>query len=229
MYCTLADRFFSIRQQIRMAEQEVGRPEGSVSLIAVSKMQPAVRIADAYRYGQRHFGENYLQEALLKQHKLAHFAIVWHFIGPIQANKTKWIAQRFTWVHSVDRLKIAQRLNDQRPITMPPLNVCIQLNLDHEITKRGVDFEQLCHLVQEIAQLPRLRLRGLMAIPPPTENRVEQQSAFRAVRHAYYQLSGYRLDTLSMGMSGDLEPAIAEGATFVRVGTSLFGPRATML
>jgi pyridoxal phosphate enzyme (YggS family) len=194
-------------------------------LIAVSKTQPAEAVAAAYYCGQREFGENYVQEALAKQEKLAHFDIGWHFIGPIQSNKTKLIAAHFSWVHSVDRIKIAERLSDQRPIQLPPLNVCIQVNVSGEATKSGVAFEELDELAKAIAALPRLRFRGLMAIPAPTNEIDLQRASFRSLRQAAERLSDLGLDTLSMGMSDDLEAAITEGSTMVRVGTALFGPR----
>lgn len=225
MTTSIAERLDAVRRRIRAAEHAAGRPEGSVALIAVSKTQPAEALAAAYVRGQRDFGENYLQEALGKQDRLAHFDIAWHFIGPIQSNKTKPIAQRFAWVHSVDRLKIAERLNEQRPPELPRLNVCLQVNVSGEASKGGVGFGDLPALVEAVARLPRLRLRGLMAIPAPTDDPAEQRASFRALRLALESLPDYGLDTLSMGMSEDLEAAVAEGATLVRIGTALFGPR----
>jgi pyridoxal phosphate enzyme (YggS family) len=208
-----------------MAERAAGRPEKSVRLIAVSKTQPAEALISAYRHGQRDFGENYLQEALAKQDRLAHFDIAWHFIGPIQSNKTKPIAARFAWVHSVDRLKIAERLSEQRPSGLPPLNICIQANVSGEASKSGVAIEELPALVEAIVKLPRLRLRGLMAIPAPADDPAQQRIPFRILRQAFEDLSDHGLDTLSMGMSEDLEAAVLEGATLVRIGSALFGPR----
>jgi pyridoxal phosphate enzyme (YggS family) len=225
MTTPIAERLEAIRQRIRRAEQAAGRAEGSVRLIAVSKTQPPEALIAAYRHGQREFGENYLQEALTKQDRLAHFDIGWHFIGPLQSNKTKPIAARFAWVHSVDRLKIAERLNEQRPSDLPPLNVCIQVNVSGEASKSGVAPEELPALAAALAGLPKLRLRGLMAIPASTEDVEAQRASFRALRHAFEGLAGYGVDTLSMGMSEDLEAAVLEGATLVRIGTALFGPR----
>ena len=225
MTATLAQRLEALRLRIRQAELAAGRPEGSVRLIAVSKAQPAASLIAAYGLGQREFGENYLQEAEAKQDALAHFDIGWHFIGPMQSNKTRPIAGRFAWAHSVDRLKIAQRLSEQRPSGLPPLNVCLQVNVSDEASKSGVSLEVLPELAAAVAELPRLRLRGLMAIPAPTEDAVAQRAVFRGVRRAFEGLSCHGLDTLSMGMSEDLESAVLEGATLVRVGTALFGPR----
>lgn len=222
------DKLRKVTERIQLAASRVGRNPQSVQLVAVSKTQPAAAIADAYAWGQRHFGENYLQEALDKQSELASLAdIQWHFIGPIQSNKTRLIAEHFNWVHSVDRLKIAQRLSEQRPAQQSDLNICIQVNIDDEATKSGVSLQELPALAAEIASLPRLKLRGLMAIPAATQDLNQQHSAFATLRKALEQLQvqGYKLDTLSMGMSGDMDAAIAEGATFVRVGTDIFGAR----
>ena len=191
----------------------------------MTKTQPIEALIAAYREGQREFGENYVQEALAKQDRLAHFDIGWHFIGPIQSNKTKPIAARFSWVHGVDRLKIAQRLNEHRPPDLPPLNVCLQANVSREPSKAGVDVDELPALAAEIAALPRLRLRGLMAIPAPTPDIEQQRAYLGSLRKAFEKLSHLGLDTLSMGMSGDLEAAILEGATLVRIGTAIFGAR----
>jgi pyridoxal phosphate enzyme (YggS family) len=225
MTTSIAERIEAVRQRIRRAERAAGRPEGSVRLVAVSKTQPAEALAAAYGCGQRDFGENYLQEALDKQERLAHFDIGWHFIGPIQSNKTKPIAQRFAWVHSVDRLKIAERLNEQRPFHLPRLNVCLQVNVSGEASKGGVSFEELPALAARVVQLPRLRLRGLMAIPAPADDPAEQRASFHALRLAFEGLSELGMDTLSMGMSEDLEAAVSEGATLVRIGTAVFGAR----
>jgi pyridoxal phosphate enzyme (YggS family) len=224
------DQLAKVTARIHQAATAVGRNPQTVQLIAVSKTQPAQALAEAYAWGQRAFGENYLQEALDKQVQLASLAgIEWHFIGPIQSNKTRPIAEHFDWVHSVDRLKIAQRLHDQRPEALPPLNICVQVNIDDETTKSGVSLDELPALVAAIAPLKRLTLRGLMAIPAATNNTDQQRAAFARLHRALVQLNqqGYGLDCLSMGMSGDLEAAIAEGATFVRVGTDIFGARAT--
>lgn len=181
-------------------------------------------MADA---GMRRFGENYLQEALEKIAALQELDLEWHFIGPIQSNKTRPIAEHFDWVHSVDRLKLARRLSEQRPAGLPPLNICLQVNVSGEQSKSGITLQELPALAQEVATLPRLRLRGLMAIPAPAAGLEAQRQPFRQMRFALEQLiaEGLELDTLSMGMSGDLEAAIAEGATLVRIGTALFGPR----
>ncbi len=198
-----------------------------VTLCAVSKTQPAAVLREAYAAGQRDFGENYLQEALQKQAELQDCAIAWHFIGPIQSNKTQPIAQHFDWVHSVDRLKIAQRLSDARPDSLPALNICLQVNISHEQSKSGASEAELLTLALQISQLPRLHLRGLMAIPAPCSEFAAQRDQFRQVRALFDQLNGQglALDTLSMGMSGDFAAAIAEGATLIRVGTALFGAR----
>lgn len=222
------DKLRKVTERIQLAASRVGRNPQSVQLVAVSKTQPAAAIAEAYAWGQRHFGENYLQEALDKQLALASLAdIQWHFIGPIQSNKTRLIAEHFNWVHSVDRLKIAQRLSEQRPVQLLDLNICIQVNIDDEATKSGISLQELPILAATIATLPRLKLRGLMAIPTITKDPNQQHSAFATLRKALEQLQaqGYKLDTLSMGMSGDMDAAIAEGATFVRVGTDIFGTR----
>jgi pyridoxal phosphate enzyme (YggS family) len=215
----------AVRQRIRAAELACGRPQGSVRLLAVSKTQPAGVLRAAYGLGQREFGENYLQEAMEKQDALADLDILWHFTGPIQSNKTRPIAERFAWVHGIDRLKIAQRLSDQRPEEMAPLNVCIQVNIGEESTKAGVAPAGLAGLAHAVAALPRLRLRGLMAIPAPTGDAGEQHAVFRRMRELLDGLDMPELDTLSMGMSDDLEAAVAEGATLVRIGTAIFGRR----
>lgn len=222
------DKLAKVTARIHQAAAAAGRDPQSVQLIAVSKTQPPEAIARAYAWGQRLFGENYLQEALDKQIALQELEeLEWHFIGPIQSNKTRPIAEHFQWVHSVDRLKIAQRLNEQRPSHLPPLNICVQVNIDDETTKSGVSLAELPTLIAAIAPLTHLTLRGLMAIPAATDDPGQQRSAFAKLRGALevLNLQGYRMDTLSMGMSGDMESAIAEGATFVRVGTDIFGTR----
>lgn len=217
----------SVRARIAASESRYGRPPGSVRLLAVSKTKPPSDVAEAYRLGQRDFGENHLQDAKAKLDALADLDITWHFIGPVQSNKTRAIAAGFAWVHSVDRLKIALRLNDQRPADLPPLEVCIQVNISGEASKSGVDPDHLAGLAQEIRSLPRVRLRGLMAIPSPSGDFEAQRAPFRRLRTLLDGLNGdgFRLDTLSMGMTDDLEAAIAEGATMVRVGTAVFGAR----
>lgn len=204
-----------------------GHSQQPVNLLAVSKAQPALAIREAYAAGQTMFGENYLQEALEKQTQLADLAIAWHFIGPIQSNKTQLIAQHFAWVHSIDRLKIAQRLNDARPADMPPLQVCIQVNVSGEASKSGVTPAELAHLAAAITALPQLKLRGLMAIPEPTSDKNKQRVQFKQVRECYDALlaKGFVIDTLSIGMSDDYTIAIEQGATIVRIGSALFGAR----
>lgn len=220
----LEQRLQQVRRRLRAAAQAAGRPDDAIQLLAVSKTQPAAALAAAYRYGQRHFGENYLQEALEKQARLGHCDITWHFIGPIQSNKTRPIAEHFHWVHSVDRLKIAQRLSEQRPDALPPLNVCLQINISGEDSKSGVVPSALAELAAAVAELPRLRLRGLMCIPAPCDDPQQQRRPFAALRELKESLPA--LDTLSMGMTDDLEAAVAEGATILRIGTAIFGSRA---
>ncbi|WP_347902514.1 YggS family pyridoxal phosphate-dependent enzyme [Pseudomonas purpurea] len=222
---TIADNIALVSARIRAAEQAAHRESDSVRLLAVSKTKPAAAVREAFAAGLRDFGENYLQEALGKQLELADLPLSWHFIGPIQSNKTRAIAENFAWVHSVDRLKIAQRLSEQRPADLPPLNICIQVNVSGEASKSGCTPADLPALANAISALPRLKLRGLMAIPEPTEDRAAQDAAFGAVQALQASLN-LPLDTLSMGMSHDLESAIAMGATWVRIGTALFGTRA---
>lgn len=221
------DRLTQVKQQISELEQKYHRQAGSVSLLAVSKRKPADMIETAITAGQLDFGENYLQEALEKISAINHANVHWHFIGPIQSNKTREIAEHFHWAHTIDRLKIAKRLSEQRPQELPPLNVCIQLNISEEESKSGIMTSELPHLAAEIDALPRLKLRGLMALPKPSEALDEQREQFRAVRHCFEDLRqrGMSLDTLSLGTSGDMEAAIAEGSTIVRIGTALFGAR----
>lgn len=223
----LAERLAAVRARIKAAERLVGRPAGSVALLAVSKTQPAEALRTAFDAGQRAFGENYAQEALAKQEALRELPIEWHFIGPIQGNKTKSIAANFDWVHSIDRLKIAQRLSEHRSDSAPPLNVCLQVNVSGEASKAGVEPAQASELALQIAALPRLRLRGLMAIPAPAEDEAQQRQPLRQLRELFAAIKseGLPLDTLSMGMSDDLEAAVAEGSTLVRIGTAIFGAR----
>nr|WP_314492213.1 YggS family pyridoxal phosphate-dependent enzyme [uncultured Pseudomonas sp.] len=221
---TIADNIVEVEARIRAAALAVQRDVTSIHLLAVSKTKPAAALREAYAAGIRDFGENYLQEARAKQVELAELPLCWHFIGPIQSNKTRDIAEHFAWVHSVDRLKIAQRLSEQRPANLPPLNICIQVNVSGEASKSGCTPADLPALAAAISALPRLKLRGLMAIPEPTEDRAEQDAAFATVRTLQESLD-MGLDTLSMGMSHDLESAIAQGATWVRIGTALFGAR----
>ncbi|AZD05035.1 YggS family pyridoxal phosphate-dependent enzyme [Pseudomonas chlororaphis] len=225
---TIADNIALVSARIRAAAQASQRDESSIHLLAVSKTKPAAALREAYAAGLRDFGENYLQEALGKQAELGDLPLSWHFIGPIQSNKTRAIAENFAWVHSVDRLKIAQRLSEQRPADLPPLNICIQVNVSGEASKSGCTPADLPALASAISALPRLKLRGLMAIPEPTEDRAAQDAAFAAVRSLNENLReslDLPTDTLSMGMSHDLEAAIAQGATWVRIGTALFGAR----
>lgn len=217
----------AVQQRIARACLLAGRDPAEVVLLAVSKTRSAAELRELASQGQQCFGENYLQEALEKMAVLPDLALEWHFIGPIQSNKTRPIAEHFSWVHSVDRLKIAQRLSEQRPPPLGPLNICLQVNISGEASKSGVGLNALPELAQQVAALPQLRLRGLMAIPAPADDEAEQRRPFQALRQAMEQLNaqGLQLDTLSMGMSDDLEAAIAEGASMVRIGTALFGPR----
>lgn len=224
----IVDKLMQVEARLQQATTIANRSRDSVTLLAVSKGQPAQSLQEAFAQGQRDFGENYLQEALDKQETLRSLPICWHFIGPIQSNKSRAIAENFAWVHSVDRLKIAQRLNDQRPPHLPPLNICLQVNIDDETSKSGAAPNELPGLAQQIQQLPRLKLRGLMALPAPQSDPLRQRQVFAQVRTLRDQLGALlqtELDTLSMGMSADLEAAIAEGATIVRVGTDIFGAR----
>lgn len=221
---TIAANISTLESRIQSAARTAQRDPGSVGLLAVSKTKPAGAIREAFAAGLRDFGENYLQEALGKQAELTDLPLCWHFIGPIQSNKTRAIAENFTWVHSVDRLKIAQRLSEQRPEGLEPLNICIQVNVSGEASKSGCTPEDLPALAAAINELPRLKLRGLMAIPEPTDDVDAQTAAFAAVRMLRDNLN-LPLDTLSMGMSHDLEAAITQGATWVRIGTALFGAR----
>ena len=209
---------------------QAGRAPSAVRLLAVSKLQPAQAVREALAQGQIAFGENYVQEALDKMAALADLrpAVEWHLIGPLQSNKTRAVAEGFDWVHSVDRLKIAQRLSDQRPDHLPPLNICLQVNISGEPSKSGLLPAEVAEIAPAVAALPRLRLRGLMAIPEPLHGLEAQRAPHRALRQLQDDLNrhGLVLDTLSMGMSDDLEAAIAEGSTLVRVGTAVFGPRA---
>ncbi len=221
---TVAGRVLAVRERIEQARRRAGR-RGRVTLVAVGKTRPASRLLQAYLAGVRHFGESYLQEALPKQAALGHCDITWHFIGPIQSNKTRPIAAGFHWVHGVDRVKIARRLSDQRPPWLPPLNVCLQVNVSGEASKAGVAPEALEELVEAVIRLPCLRLRGLMTIPARAEDEQARRAPFQRLRQLMEALSLPGVDTLSMGMSADLEAAVEEGATLVRVGTAIFGPR----
>lgn len=223
----IAARLQAVNERIAAAARAAGRLPQDVTLVAVSKTFPASAIVEARAAGQRAFGENYLQEALDKLPALAGKDVEWHYIGPIQSNKTRPIAEHFAWVHGVDRQKIAQRLSDARPAGLGPLQVCLQVNVSGEASKGGIAPEAALELAQSVAGLPRLRLRGLMAIPEPTEDTGLQRARFRRLRELRDQIAarGIPLDTLSMGMSADMEAAIAEGATMVRIGTAIFGAR----
>jgi hypothetical protein len=216
-----------VRRAILQAELASKRAKGGIRLLAVSKTFPASAVREAYAAGQREFGENYVQEALDKIAVLADLPIEWHFIGPIQSNKTRAIAENFAWVHGVDRLKIAQRLSEQRPPELPPLNICLQVNVSGEASKSGVAPQDVVSLAREVSRLPHLRLRGLMAIPAPADDEVAQRKPFACLRELLQliQGQGISLDTLSMGMSHDFVAAIKEGATIIRVGTAIFGER----
>lgn len=216
-----------VRKLIAEDARKYGREPDSVRLLAVSKRKPASDIRLAYRCGQTEFGENFLQEAQGKMEELRDLDICWHFIGLIQSNKTRPIAQSFDWAHCIDRVKIARRLSEQRPADMAPLNVCIQVNLDHEETKAGIELDAVPELAQAIHDLPGLRFRGLMSIPAPHEDFDAQRAPFARLAGALASLQrqGIDCDTLSMGMSGDMEAAIAEGSTLVRIGTAIFGER----
>ncbi len=228
---SIAQNLQHVQQQIAAAAERAGRPAGAVQLLAVSKTFGPQAVLEAVQAGQHAFGENYLQEALDKIAALPLLApkvrLQWHFIGPIQSNKTRPIAEHFDWVHSVDRLKIAQRLSEQRPAALGALNVCLQVNISGEDSKSGLDPAELPAVAAQVAQLPGLKLRGLMAIPAPTDEVAQQRAAFAAVRGLLTQLQaqGLALDTLSMGMSADLDAAVAEGASIVRIGSAIFGAR----
>jgi pyridoxal phosphate enzyme (YggS family) len=223
----LKEQLDKVRSRIAVACQGAGRDGDAVALLAVSKQQPAGRIRELFVAGQRHFGENYLQEALLKQAQLADLDIAWHFIGPLQSNKTREVAQNFSWVQSADRARLLQRLSDQRPPALPPLNICLQVNIDDEPQKAGAAPAEVTELAQLANRLPGLKLRGLMAIPGVAANGATQPESFARMKRLFDDLlaRGLKIDTLSMGMSADLETAIEAGSTLVRVGTDLFGPR----
>lgn len=222
-----AARLAAVHQRIAAAAQAAGRAAGDVCLLAVSKTWPAAAVREAAAAGQSAFGENYVQEGVAKIAALEELALEWHFIGPLQANKTRQVANAFHWVHSIDRLRIAERLSAQRDVHLPPLNVCLQVNVSGEDSKSGVEPAALNELAQAVMRLPRLRLRGLMCIPEPSPDEALLRARFAQLRSLRDGLrtQGMTLDTLSMGMSDDLELAIAEGATMVRVGTAIFGQR----
>lgn len=223
----IPQRLAEVRRRIRAAAQAAGRQADEIALLAVSKTKPAADIVAAYREGQRQFGENYLQDAMPKIDALADLAIEWHFIGRLQSNKAAEISRHFAWVHGIDQHRHAVRLSNHRPVQAPPLQVCIQVNLSGEATKGGVQPAELPALAHVVAGLPRLRLRGLMTLPSPTTDSATQHAVFAQLRGLLEDLQhrGLELDTLSMGMSADMEAAIAEGSTMVRIGTDIFGAR----
>lgn len=225
---SIAANLQAVRARIANACAAAGRDPEGILLLAVSKTWPALAVREAAGCGQRHFGENYVQEGLAKAESLRDLKLEWHFIGPLQSNKTRPVAEGFAWVHGIDRLKIAERLADQRPAALPPLQVCIQVNVSGEHSKSGVPPAEAPALCRAVASLPGLTLRGLMAIPEPTDDMMLARKRFAVVRQLRDRLreEGLDLDTLSMGMSHDLEAAILEGATIVRVGTAIFGERA---
>jgi len=217
----------TLRARMVRACRAAARDADAVRLLAVSKTFPAAAVAEAHAAGQTAFGENYVQEGVEKIAALADLPLEWHYIGPIQSNKTRPIAEHFAWVHAVDRLKIAERLSAQRPANMPDLQVCLQVNVSAETSKSGIESAAILNLARQVARLPHLKLRGLMAIPAPAAGLAAQRAPFRELRLLKEQLNaaGLDCDTLSMGMSADLEAAIMEGATMVRIGTAIFGPR----
>jgi len=224
---TIASNLQAVYAAMAVTAKKSARDVGEIKLLAVSKTFSPDAIRTAYQAGQRYFAENYVQEALDKVALLSDLAIEWHFIGPLQSNKTRAIAEKFDWVHSIDRLKIAERLSAQRPSDMSPLQICLQVNISNEESKSGVLPKHVSKLAHEITQLPRLTLRGLMAIPAPADDVNVQRQSFSQLRVLYEKLKqeGLSLDTLSMGMSGDFEAAIAEGATMIRIGSAIFGKR----
>ena len=224
---TISAKLQAVIARIDEAARKFGRNPDEITLLAVSKTWPASAVRQAAAAGQRLFGENYVQEGVDKATELAALGLQWHFIGPLQSNKTRAVAEAFDWVHSVDRLKIAQRLSEQRPESLPPLQLCLQVNISGEASKSGVAVGEVGLLARQVALLPRVKLRGLMAIPAPTDDFSQQRQAFAQLREVFEQLNrdGLPLDTLSIGMSHDLEAAIAEGAAMVRVGSAIFGER----
>lgn len=226
----IADKLMQVKHRIQQATRLSGRKGEEITLLAVSKKQPLSAIEEAWEAGQRHFGENYLQEALEKIKAFNKNDVVWHFIGPIQGNKARGIAENFSWVHSVDKLKVAQKLSKHRPAELGDLNVCIQVNIDDEDSKSGVSVDEAADLAKKVSKLPGLKLRGLMAIPAKDVDMKEENNAFARLRLLFGELKLHHkrladLDTLSIGMSADLEAAIWEGSTILRVGTDIFGAR----
>ena len=227
MSTSVSANLAQVRKRIELACQAVGRASDTVKLLAVSKTMPSQAVREAYAAGQLAFGENDVQEGVDKIAALADLPLEWHCIGPIQSNKTKLVAENFAWVHSIDRLKIAERLSAQRPVHLPPLQVCLQVNVDGGSNKSGVAPEDLLALAQAVAKLPHLQLRGIMTIPEPAETEAEARAVHQQAKRLFDHLktAGLTLDTLSMGMTADLEAAVAEGSTCVRVGTAIFGAR----
>ena len=227
MHTSVSANWVQVRKRIELACLAVGRSPDAVKLLAVSKTKSAEAVREAHAAGQMAFGENYIQEGVDKIAALADLSLEWHCIGPIQSNKTKLVAENFAWVHSIDRLKIAERLSAQRPANLPPLQVCLQVNVDGGSNKSGVSPDELLALAQAVAKLPRLQLRGIMTIPEPAETEVAARKVHHEAKVLFDSLNAadLRVDTLSMGMTGDLEAAIAEGSTCVRVGTAIFGAR----
>ena len=230
---TIKNNISVIEARLQRAASDAGRTVSEILLLAVSKTRTSAQIDEAVAVGINSFGENYLQEAIEKINAFPDAKLDWHFIGPLQSNKTRLVAENFAWIHSVDRLKIAQRLSDQRPPSLAPLNICLQINIDNESTKSGFTSTQALGAALEIARLPGIRLRGLMAIPQSRRSLEDQRAPFRRLRELKDQINELldnlqKLDTLSMGMSGDMEAAILEGATIVRVGTDIFGDRAAL-
>ena len=227
MSISVSANLAQVRKRIELASLAVGRAADAVKLLAVSKTMPAQAVREAHAAGQLAFGENYIQEAVDKMVSLADLPLEWHCIGPIQSNKTKLVADNFAWVHSIDRLKIAERLSAQRPAHMPALQVCLQVNVDGGSNKSGVAPSALMALAQAVAKLPQLQLRGIMTIPEPAENEAAARAVHRQAKALFDSLNaaGLKVDTLSMGMTGDLEAAVQAGSTMVRVGTAIFGGR----
>jgi PLP dependent protein len=225
----LNDNISKLLERVRRMSQKSQFHNSDILVLAVSKTRPPEDIRAAFSAGLSHFGENYLQEALDKMQTLEDLPLTWHFIGPIQSNKTRPIAEHFDWVHSIDRVKIARRLSEQRPPSSAPLQVCLQVNISGEGSKSGVTLEELEDLAQQVVALPNLELRGLMCIPAATQHEEQQKAAFKLMRETFEALQAQvpQMDTLSMGMSGDMDAAIAEGATLLRIGTAIFGPRNT--
>jgi hypothetical protein len=232
MKTNIFEQIKNVKQKITDAAQKVQRNPDQIQLLAVSKTKPVALIKQAYQAGLRHFGENYVQESIEKIKQINedndfNEPVYWYFIGPLQSNKTRPVAEHFDWVQSVDRLKIAQRLNDQRPDDLPELNICLQVNISGEASKSGTTLSQVIELASQVSNLPRLKLRGIMAIPEKTENNERLEKQFQALHNIYLELQKQypQVDTLSMGMSGDLESAISCGSTMVRIGTDIFGSR----